>query len=70
MLKTIVNPDEEWVRDFRKELKANGMYCPCRLEKNKDTKCMCKDFREQETEGFCHCGMYQKVIIEDSNDTK
>lgn len=65
MLKTKINPDEDWVRKFRKELKANGGYCPCRLEKNNDTKCMCKDFREQETVGFCHCGLYQKVEDDD-----
>lgn len=65
MLKTKLNPDDEWVKAFRKRLKANGMYCPCRLEKNNDTKCPCKDFREQEEEGFCHCGLYQKVEEDD-----
>lgn len=24
-----------------------------------DTKCMCKEFREQES-GWCHCGLYYK----------
>ena len=23
-----------------------------------------KNFREQQTEGFCHCGLYKKVEIE------
>jgi hypothetical protein len=23
---------------------------------------MCKDFREQETSGTCHCGLYKKTI--------
>ena len=56
-----LNPDVEYVKEIRKNLKANSGYCPCRLEKNKDTKCMCKEFREQEAEGFCHCGLYRKV---------
>ena len=46
-----------------KELvKQNGGYCPCAIEKNEDTKCMCKDFREQETHGLCHCGLYIKEV--------
>ena len=40
-------------------LKANDNYCPCRVEKTPDTKCMCKEFREQK-EGACHCGLYIK----------
>ena len=40
--------------------KDNGGYCPCRLQKTPDTKCMCKEFREQE-EGECHCGLYVKI---------
>lgn len=47
------------------QLKTNGGYCPCRLEKTDDTKCMCKEFREQikddNFEGFCHCGLYNKI---------
>ena len=36
-------------------------HCPCSLEKTPDTKCMCKEFREQ-TEGMCHCGLFIKVV--------
>ena len=53
------NPDKEYANEVRKKLKDNGGYCPCRLEKTPDTKCMCKEFREME-EGMCHCGLYQK----------
>lgn len=45
---------------FREAVEANDGYCPCALAKNKDTKCMCKDFREQEI-GRCHCGRFEKV---------
>ena len=38
---------------------ANG-FCPCSLEKNEDTKCMCKEFREMAS-GTCHCGLYTKT---------
>ena len=40
----------------------NDGYCPCAVFKNMDTKCMCKEFREQETPGPCHCGRYAKVM--------
>lgn len=41
----------------------NDGYCPCRVVKNADTKCMCKEFREQAS-GVCHCGLYKKIIVE------
>ena len=39
---------------------ANNGYCPCTVLKNDDTKCMCKEFKEQ-TVGKCHCGRFEKV---------
>lgn len=59
-MKIIVNPDKELVDIIRKKLKENEGYCPCRLQKTKDTKCICKEFLEQES-GECHCGLYIKV---------
>ena len=59
-----LNTDEETVRIVREGLKAKDGYCPCRLEKNEDNKCICKEFREQmadpEFEGYCHCMLYYK----------
>lgn len=51
------NPDDEFCKNFKKRLKANNGYCPCRLDKTPDTKCPCKDFREG---GECICGLYIK----------
>lgn len=45
---------------FGAAVEANDGYCPCMVERNQDTKCMCKDFREQES-GRCHCGRFEKV---------
>ena len=42
------------------KLKENNGYCPCRIEQTPDTKCMCKEFREQTNTGTCHCGLYIK----------
>ena len=63
-MKININPDKEFVNDMRKALKDNNGFCPCSLEKNEDTKCMCKEFKEQiadpDFEGFCHCMLYYK----------
>ena len=47
-------------KDVFQAVKENDGFCPCKVIKNKDTKCMCKDFRSQE-EGVCHCGLYIKI---------
>lgn len=61
-MKISLNHDKSIVEDVRKRLKENDGYCPCRLVKNKDTKCMCKEFVEQTTSGECHCGLYIKEV--------
>lgn len=43
-------------------VKANDGYCPCMREKTPETKCMCKEFREQKESGVCHCGLYKKTV--------
>lgn len=58
-MKIRLNSDLELVNIIRKKLKDNDGYCPCVIEKNEDTKCMCKAFREQDS-GECHCGLYIK----------
>ena len=55
-----LNPNKALVEEIKTKLKANDGYCPCRITKSQDTKCMCKEFREQ-TSGECHCGLYIKV---------
>ena len=62
--KIILNDDKDLVEEIRKRLKENDGYCPCRIYKTIDTKCMCKEFREAK-EGECHCGLYQKIIVEE-----
>lgn len=54
-----VTQDKELENTIRKALKDNDGYCPCRVQKTEDTKCMCKEFREQ-ISGECHCGLYYK----------
>ena len=63
-MKIRFNEDKEIVRQVQEGLKAKGGYCPCRLEKRPDTKCICKEFRDQIAdptfEGYCHCMLYYK----------
>lgn len=60
-MRIYINPDREFANEVRRALKDNNGYCPCQLERSPDTKCRCKDFRDQikrgET-GSCHCGLY------------
>lgn len=65
MNKIKVNPNEEVVKAVREALAKNDWYCPCSLEKNKDTKCLCKAFRDLYNSGkvgTCNCGLYISYI--------
>ncbi len=63
-MKIRLNEDAETVRRIKEGLKRKNGYCPCRLERNEDTKCICREFREQiedpDFEGYCHCMLYYK----------
>ncbi len=63
-MKISLNPDAKVVQVIQEGLKQKGGYCPCRLEKTEEYKCMCKEFRDQindpNFEGFCHCMLYYK----------
>ena len=55
-----LNDEASIVEAVRQGLKDNDGYCPCRVKRTSETKCMCKEFREQKS-GICHCGLYIKV---------
>ena len=46
-----------------KEVKANDGYCCCRIVRNENTRCVCKDFKEQQTEGLCYCERFIKKEV-------
>ena len=58
------NADREVVNAIRQGLEMTGGYCPCRLERIPENKCMCEEFRRQiadpDFEGYCHCLLYYK----------
>ena len=57
----IQNPNKEEFKMVSEAVKANGNYCCCAIEKTADTTCMCKEFREEQSTGFCHCRRFYKV---------
>ncbi len=65
-MKVIFNENSEIVKTVQEGLKKTGGYCPCRRERTEDTKCICKEFREQikdpNFEGYCHCMLYYKSL--------
>lgn len=63
-MKIRFNEDQVLVESVKEGLKRTGGYCPCKLERSEENKCMCKEFREQikdeRFEGYCHCLLYYK----------
>jgi ferredoxin-thioredoxin reductase catalytic subunit len=58
------NPDKKVVEEVRAALEKTNGYCPCAIIHSDDTKCMCKNFRDQVAKGIpgeCHCGLYVSV---------
>ena len=63
-MKVRLNEDETVVARLKAALEKKDGYCPCRIERIPENKCMCKEFREQiadpDYEGYCHCMLYYK----------
>lgn len=67
-MKVTYNTDEEIVKAIKEGLERTGGYCPCRLQRTPENKCICEEFKAQikdpEFEGFCHCMLYYKSLEE------
>ena len=67
-MKILLNPDAKVVKTIKDGLAKKDGYCPCRIARIEDNKCMFKEFRDQiadpEFEGFCHCRLYYKSLKE------
>ena len=42
-----LNSDAELVKTIKEGLEAKGGYCPCRLERKEEYKCICEEFKKQ-----------------------
>lgn len=63
-MKVRFSDDKKRVEEVLQGLKAKDGYCPCKVGKRPENKCICQEFKEQianpEFEGYCHCGLYFK----------
>ena len=63
-MKIELNKDTEVVNTIREGLKKKDGYCPCKIGKLEQNKCMCEEFKSQiadpNFEGYCHCRLYYK----------
>ena len=52
------NEDKSVVERIKKGLKEKDGFCPCKLGKLPENKCMCEEFKAQiadpDFEGYCH----------------
>lgn len=58
-MKIRLNLEGKELNDMLDAIVKNGGFCPCKLEKTPENKCMCREFREMKS-GECHCGLYIK----------
>ena len=68
MLQIKQTDNKELLTEILKQLEENNYYCPCSLYKTPDTKCMCKNFRDQigrKEPGECECGRYIITVTKD-----
>lgn len=59
-----LNENAQVVEAIKRGLEKKGGYCPCRVEKKEEFKCICEEFKAQiadpDFEGYCHCMLYYK----------
>ena len=59
-----LNEDKSVVERIKNGLKEKAGFCPCKLGKLPENKCMCDEFKAQikdpDFEGYCHCMLYYK----------
>ena len=68
--KIVLGDDKTLIAEVNRQLQETRGYCPCALEWNESTKCICSAFKEallREEEIECNCGKY-KIIKTQQND--
>lgn len=62
-MKIKINSDKNAVEEIRESIAKNDGYCTCQINKNEDTKCVCRNFLNEPKIGWCFCGLYYKEEI-------
>jgi len=59
----IIIPSPNFIhrKEVEESIKNNEGYCCCSIEKTPETMCICKEFRDKQASGFCHCERYYKI---------
>lgn len=52
-----LNPDKEYVERIQQAIKEKDGYCCCKIQKTKENKCPCYEFRINKK---CECDLYIK----------
>lgn len=66
--KIMLGDDKSLVAEVNRQLQETRGYCPCALEWNDNTKCICRTFRkalERGEETECGCGKYKIIKVEE-----
>lgn len=66
--KIVLGDDKALIAEVNRQLQETKGYCPCALEWNDSTKCICKSFKELLTKGEeteCNCGKYKIIKVEE-----
>ena len=65
-MKIIYNPDTETVKTVKEGLLRTGGFCPCKLSRTEENRCICEEFKAQikdpDFQGYCHCMLYYKSL--------
>ena len=65
-LKIVPNPDKAKYDEETEAVKANDGYCPCRIEKIPENKCLCQEFRHCKVANqLCLCQRFMKIEVDD-----
>ena len=66
--KIVLGDDKSLIAEVNRQLQETRGYCPCALEWNDSTRCICSAFKEslhKEEECECNCGKYKIIKVED-----
>ena len=62
-MKVTENENKEIVKKIREGLEKTGGYCPCRIQRTPENKCMCEECRLERTEdNKCMCREFREQI--------
>ena len=66
--KIVLSDDKALIAEVNRQLQETRGYCPCALEWNDSTKCICSTFKESLDKGKeveCNCGKYKIIKVND-----